>query len=496
MGRTSRLLLGTLLALAACGGSAISDEVVPVTTGGAPTTEPSDDAPVIEWSSCGESVDCGTLLVPYDYDKPDIGSFTLRLSRHNAAKPDKRIGALLVNPGGPGSAGQFLAQYADQIYGQELLDHFDIIGWDPRGTGESTPFIDCIDSYDSDPPTDVTPETEAERLALIAEAQDFADACQENSGEILPYVSTEASATDIDTIRRALGEEQISYFGFSYGSELGATWTTMFPSTVRAAVLDGASALNQSRLEDSLTQIRGFEATFQTFLDRCSGDKSCAFHSDGKSAEAYDALAAQIDADPVFVEAGRTPVTLGVLETAVAQAMYDEASWFVLERGLDDLRNGDGEKILQLNDDYFQRQQDGSYPNVLEAFTSILCLDDPGKTSVDEVDANVPLYKEAAPRLGPGSARGYICALWPVRSSGRIEITGKGAGPIVVIGTTGDAATPLEAAKETADLLEEGHLIVVVANQHTGYNVNDCVNDAVHAYLVDLETPSDGLRCK
>jgi hypothetical protein len=139
---------------------------------------------------------------------------------------------------------------------------------------------------------------------------------------------------------------------------------------------------------------------------------------------------------------------------------------------------------------------DGSYPNLLEAFTSILCLDDPGETSVDEVDANVPLYEEAAPRLGPGSARGYICALWPVRSSGRIEITGKGAGPIVVIGTTGDAATPLEASQRTADLLEEGHLIVVVANQHTGYNVNDCVNDAVHAYLVDLETPSDGLRCK
>ncbi|NBO54228.1 MAG: hypothetical protein EBU84_06470 [Actinobacteria bacterium] len=124
MGRTSRLLLATLLTLAACGGSAISDEVVPVTTGGASITEPSGDSPVIEWSSCGESVDCGTLLVPYDYDKPDIGSFTLRLSRHNATKPDERIGALLVNPGGPGSAGQFLAQYADQIYGQELLDRF------------------------------------------------------------------------------------------------------------------------------------------------------------------------------------------------------------------------------------------------------------------------------------------------------------------------------------------------------------------------------------
>ena len=495
MGRVRFVLVSLALMLAACTGTDRVDEYVPVTTGSS-TTQPAGDGPRIDWESCGEGIDCGTLKVPYDYDNPGIGQFTLRLTRHNATDEDARIGSLLVNPGGPGSEGQFLAQMAEQIYGSELLERFDIIGWDPRGTGESTPFIDCVDQYDSDPPVDVTPDTPAEKQALIADAQSFVDACERNSGEILPYVSTIASATDMDTIRRALGEEKISYFGFSYGSELGATWATMFPSTVRAAVLDGAAAVNQSRLEDSLTQIKGFEQTFQTFLDQCSDDPSCAFHNNGDAAGAYDRLVREVDANPVFVTSGRTPVTQGILETAVAQAMYDELTWNTLERALNDLQNGDGAGILQLNDDYFQRAPDGTYPNLLEAFMSIICLDDPGETSIEAVDAHADLYKEVAPRLGPGSAHSYACALWPVRGPGRIEITGKGAGPIIVIGTTGDPATPLAASQVTADALEKGRLVTVVANQHTGYNVNECVNDTVHEYLVDLVVPEEGLRCK
>ena len=496
MGRARVLLAVSLLALAACGGASKTSDFVPITSGATDTSALSGDDPTIDWSSCGDNLDCGTLNVPYDYDKPYIGEFTLHITRHNALDPSRRIGSLLVNPGGPGSEAQFLAEMATQIYGKAITDFFDIVAWDPRGTGASTPFIDCVDEYDSIPPVDVTPDNQAEHDALVAEAQKFVDDCERNSGEILPYVSTQASATDMDTIRRALGEDKISYFGFSYGSELGATWATMFPSTVRAAVLDGAAAVNQTRLDDSLIQIKGFEATFNTFLKRCAGDRSCAFYNNGDPAGAYDALVRAVDANPVYVTEGRTPVDQAVLETAVSQSMYDSATWFMLEQGLADLQNGDGTRILQLNDDYFRRNPDGTYPNLLEAFIAITCLDDPGETTIEEVDANVHLYIEAAPRLGAGSARGYTCPLWPVRGPGRIQITGKGAGPIVVVGTTGDAATPLGGSRQAAEALEEGHLITVVANQHTGYNANTCVNNAVEDYLVMLKVPDDGLRCK
>ncbi len=176
--------------------------------------------------------------------------------------------------------------------------------------------------------------------------------------------------------------------------------------------------------------------------------------------------------------------------------MYDSATWYVLEQALADLQNGYGTRILQLNDDDYRRNPDGTYPNLLEAFIAITCLDDLGETSVAAVDANAHLYIEAAPRLCPSSARGYTCALWPVRGHARIHITGNGAGPIVVVGTTDDPATPLAGSRQTAEALEEGHLITVVANQHTGYNANQCVNDAVEEYLVMLTVPEEGLRCK
>ena len=167
--------------------------------------------------------------------------FELYLARHLATKPDERIGTLLVNPGGPGFGGSELAVHADQIYGQTLLDHFDIVGWDPRGTGASEPAIDCIDDYDHFfAGADITPDDEAERQQLVDLAKEFADDCVDKNADILQYVGTNNSARDMDAIRRALGEDTISYFGFSYGSELGATWATMFPDTVRAAVLDGA----------------------------------------------------------------------------------------------------------------------------------------------------------------------------------------------------------------------------------------------------------------
>ncbi len=454
----------------------------------------------IVWTSCKDvplsKSECGELSVPFNYDDPSIGSFTLFLTRKPAANQADKIGSMLVNPGGPGFGGSSVAENAEWYFSSELLDRFDIIGWDPRGTGKSTPAIDCIDQYDEYFGIDSTPETAEEKQAIIDASQKFNDQCVKNSGEILPYISTQATARDMDSIRRSLGEEKITYFGFSYGSELGATWVTMFPETVRAAVLDGASDPNATSLDQGLAQAKGFEKQLDAFLAACSKRVSCAFHSSGNSAAALDELLIEIDKSPIVVTADRTPVTQGVMYTALAQSMYSDTLWPELERALADGVAGDGAGLLKLNDDYFQRKPGGTYGNELEAFLAISCLDDPGPTSVAAVDEQIPVFVKAAKRFGESFAYGYSCALWPVPQVQRLEITGKNAGPIIVIGTTGDAATPIESSRNAAKALEGGIFLTVTADQHTGYGLNQCVVNAVDRYLIDLTPPPVGKVCK
>ena len=484
------------LTITACGNSSSSTD----------TTTPSlDNATAfvvnpIEWNTCEGStsteVECGNIEVPFDYSDPDKGSFVLYVKKHNAANPADRIGSMMVNPGGPGFGGSSLADDAEYYFSQDLIDRFDIIAWDPRGTGESTPAVDCVDTFDEYFGLDSPPETPEEKQALIDASQAFNDKCAENSGTILPYISTRASAQDINSLRLALGEEKVSFFGFSYGSELGTTWATMFPETVRAIVVDGAVDPNASSIQEGMNQAKGFEGQLATFLKQCSERTTCEFHNNGDAEAAFDKLVLDIDAKPLEVSKDRTPVTQGVLFTAVAQAMYSDYYWPQLSEALSAAQNGDGKGILQLYDDYYQRKADGTYGNELEAFLAISCLDDPGATSTKEVDSHIEDFIAAAPRLGGNFAYGYSCALWPVKQAAKVSITGKGAGPIVVVGTTGDPATPLESTRKMAQGLEQGILIVVDANQHTGYGANNCVVKAVDDYLIKLTVPAKDLTCK
>jgi pimeloyl-ACP methyl ester carboxylesterase len=441
-------------------------------------------------------VECGNIEVPFDYSDPDQGSFVLYVKKHNAASPADRIGSMMVNPGGPGFGGSSLADDAEYYFSQDLIDRFDIIAWDPRGTGESTPAVNCVDTFDEYFGLDSPPETPAEKQALIDASQAFNDKCAENSGTILPYISTKASAQDINSLRLALGEEKVSFFGFSYGSELGTTWATMFPETVRAIVVDGAVDPNASSIQEGMAQAKGFEGQLATFLKQCSERTTCEFHNDGDAEAAFDKLVLDIDAKPLDVSKDRTPVTQGVLFTAVAQAMYSDYYWPQLSEALSAAQGGDGKGILQLYDDYYQRNEDGTYGNDLEAFLAISCLDDPGASSTEEVDSHIEDFITAAPRLGGNFAYGYSCALWPVKQAAKVNITGKGAGPIVVVGTTGDAATPLSSTRKMAQGLEQGILIVVDANQHTGYGANSCVVKAVDEYLIKLTVPANETTCK
>ena len=507
------LLAGALLA-SSCGSSSattvetlnlvVDDTVVKTTTPStvAPTTTlPLPLSPIV-WDKCSPSepkgIKCGVIKVPYSYEDPAIGTFTLSLKVHSAEDAKKRIGSLVVNRGGPGAESASMAPDAGFYFSQTVLDHFDIVAFDPRGTGASTPFVDCVDEYDSYFASDVTPNTPEEKLALVDDARRFNAECEKKSGKILPYISTIATARDIDMIRRALDEKTISFFGFSYGSELGAHWVNLFPDTVRAAVFDGAADPNASFLQGGLDQAAGFEGQLNAFFADCASRETCPIYNEGKPEEIFDKLMVRLERDPLFVSSKRTLVNEGIAYTAAVDAMYSDSLWPTFAEALADATDPkvpDATGLLALYDDYYQRRSDGTYDNLLEAFTAISCVDDQGATTVEELDTYLPQFTAAAPRLGNYFSAGYNCALWPVPSVPQVEVANAGNVPIVVVGTTGDAATPLASSRKMAAAMNDGRLIVVTGNQHTGYGTGKCVNGLVDKYLVTLTAPKNESTC-
>ncbi len=507
------LLVGALLT-SACGSSSattvetlnliVDDTEVKTTT---PTTvAPSTTVPLplspIVWDKCSPSepkgIKCGIIKVPYSYEDPAIGTFTLSLKVHSAEDAKKRIGSLIVNRGGPGAESASMAPDAGFYFSQTILDYFDIVAFDPRGTGSSTPFVDCVAEYDSYFASDVTPNTPEEKLALVDDARRFNAECEKKSGDILPYISTIASARDIDMIRRALDEKTVSFFGFSYGSELGAHWVNLFPNTVRAAVFDGAADPNASFLQGGLDQAAGFEGQLNAFFADCATRETCPIYNKQKPEEIFDKLMVRLERDPLFVSSKRTLVNEGIAYTAAVDAMYSDSLWPTFAEALADATDPkvpDATGLLALYDDYYQRRSDGTYDNLLEAFTAISCIDDQGATTVEELDSYLPQFTAAAPRLGFYFSAGYNCALWPVPSVPQVEVANAGNVPIVVVGTTGDAATPLASSRKMASAMDDGRLIVVTGNQHTGYGTGKCVNALVDDYLVTLKAPKNESTC-
>ena len=520
MRRGSVLLLVSAIALAACSGGddERSGETPPVTrdlfadapvdtpppagTEAPATTESPDEAenPLdysISWEQVGSRTEGGWLTVPNDYSDPSAGTIDLFVVRH-LADEDQRIGSLLTNNGGPGVGASTVARNATSWFPSEITDRFDIVSWDPRGTGASDGAVDCIDDDQYDEffgAADVTPEDDAERQILVDLAQRYAEQCVSRTGDALPRVGTNNSARDMDAIRQALGEDQVSYFGFSYGSELGGVWATMYPGTVRAAVFDGAADPNADPLESQRQQRIGFEAALDTFLAQCSADEDCVFHNDGNAEGAYDLLLAAVDENPVPTRSDRIPVNQQVMLTGVTQAMYSDAYWPALERSLQDALDGDGLGLLALHDAYYRRGDGGEYSNLIEAFQGISCADVAERKTVEESDADAQELLDVAPRLFPYTTGSYFCTSFPDTAEERGEITGVGAGPIVVIGTTGDPSTPLDSSTAMAATLDKGRLIIVEADRHTGYSASACAQELVEDYLVWLEPPKNNTVC-
>ena len=453
-----------------------------------------------DWEKCRGSFYCATVTVPLDYAQPDGKTIDLALLKAPASDPERRIGSMLVNPGGPGAPGTDYAANSDLVFRDPLLQRFDIVGFDPRGTGDSSP-VDCLtdEQLDDYIATDPDPDTAAERRTFAGWVRTLGQGCADLSGDLAAHVSTIEAARDMDVIRAVLGESKLTYFGASYGTKLGATYAELFPKQVGRFVLDGAVDLSIPPRRLSIEQAEGFQTALRAYVENCFDTSDSCFLGD----DVDDGLARisqfidEVDAQPLPTDSGR-PLAVGNAFYGVVAPLYNRDYWFVLSSALQAGFDGDGTALLQLSDLYTSRGADGYDDNSAEAIYAISCLDDPFSIPPSRVPAEIPAFEKASPTFGAVFAWGLTgCSGVQVRSSEPpLTVRAEGAAPIVVVGTTRDPATPYRWAQSLADQLESGVLVSRDGDGHTGYNSgNDCVDEAIESYLIDGTVPDDGLSC-
>ncbi|MET9185893.1 alpha/beta hydrolase [Streptomyces tendae] len=477
-----------------------------------PQATPSELAPYYEqklaWRDCGVSgFQCATMKAPLDYAKPGEGDVRLAVARKKATGPGKRLGSLLVNPGGPGgSAIGYLQQYAGIGYPAKVRAQYDMVAVDPRGVARSEP-VECLDGPEMDAytQTDVTPDDAGETDELVDAYKEFAEGCGADAPKLLRHVSTLEAARDMDVLRAVLGDEKLTYVGASYGTFLGATYAGLFPDRTGRLVLDGAMDPSLPARRLNLEQTEGFETAFQSFAKDCVrqpdcplGDKNTAPDQVGKNLKSFFD---DLDAKPLPAgDADGRKLTESLATTGVIAAMYDEGAWQQLRESLTSaIKEKDGAGLLILSDSYYEREADGGYSNLMFANAAVNCLDLPAAfSSPDEVRDALPEFEKASPVFGEGLAWSSLnCAYWPVKPTGephRIEAAG--ATPIVVVGTTRDPATPYRWAEALSDQLASGHLLTYEGDGHTAYGRGStCIDSAINTYLLRGTAPEDGKRC-
>lgn len=452
----------------------------------------------LDWRSCGGD-QCATLEVPLDYDRPGEKTIELAVLRALATRREDRVGQLVVNPGGPGGSGVGYAASGSETFGTQLTSYFDIVGFDPRGVGESTP-LECAGTQQTDEflGVDPDPDNRGEVRRLNRLTREFGEGCLSKSGDLARHMSTVEVAKDMDVLRSALGEVQLDYLGASYGTLLGATYADLFPTHVRRMVLDGAIDPALSNEELSLGQARGFETALRAYLEDCVGRGSCIL---GETVDAgaarIKALLVELDKSPLPTS-GERPLTEGLAVYGIILPLYLKDYWPLLTAALDQAIKGNGDALLRLADAYSSRGADGYTDNSTEALYAVNCLDHDDFIVSSKVPDHVAEFEKASPTFGRLFAYGLsTCASWPVKSGNRTTaLDAAGAPPIVVVGTTRDPATPYEQAVSLARQLRSGVLVSRDGDGHTGFGQgNECVDGAVEAYLVKGTVPADGLSC-
>ncbi|MFF4347588.1 alpha/beta hydrolase [Streptomyces sp. NPDC001530] len=477
-----------------------------------PRSTPSALAPYygqkLSWRSCGvPGFECATMKAPLDYAKPASGDIRLAVARKKATGPGKRLGSLMVNPGGPGgSAVGYLQQYAGLGYPAEVRARYDMVAMDPRGVARSEP-VECLTGRQMDTytQTDTTPDDKKETGQLVDAYKKFAEGCGQRSPELLRHVSTVEAARDMDILRAVLGDQKLTYVGASYGTFLGATYAGLFPDRVGRLVLDGAMDPSLSARNLNKDQTAGFETAFQSFAKDCVRQSDCPLGGPGTSTEQVGknlkAFFQQLDRAPIPTgDADGRKLGEALATTGVIAAMYDESSWQQLREALTAaMKEKDGAGLLALADSYYERDADGRYANLMYANAAVNCLDLPAAFSTpDQVEKALPAFEKASPVFGEGLAWASLnCAYWPVRPTGEPHhIEAKGAAPILVVGTTRDPATPYPWAQSLASQLSSATLLTYVGDGHTAYGRgSDCIDSAINRYLLQGTLPPKGKRC-
>lgn len=496
---TAPRALAAVLALAslaaACAseadGNPLSAGATSTTGGDGTTSTTTGDGPAefvpepIEWEDC-QFGECAHPLVPLDYRDPTGEMIELSVARTPAS--GDRIGALFVNPGGPGASGVDFASVLAMILPNDISERFDIVAVDPRGVGGSSP-IDCgVDAEDLYA-VDASIDSPEDRAALLDISEQYVDDCTIKYGDVLPFVGTRDVARDMDAVRAAMGDEQISYLGFSYGTAIGQVYADLFPQRVRSMILDGVLELGPSGLELAADQAAGFETALARWVEFCNAGEGCETAGNALGAvEQVLALAEQPGGIPASTGRAAGP---GEVSLGIALALYSQSLWSDLDTAIAAALGGDGRELVDLADQYIGI---GDF----EIYFAVNCMDFSWPTG--DPEAFLSAAKAAAvtaPHFGEALVNDYIrCVDWPVPADPLEPTAAPGTPPILVVSTTGDPATPYEAGVRVAERLESG---VLVTNEGDGHTVvadgKPCIDDLVVAYLVDGTVPPDGTTC-
>jgi len=495
-------LVGSLVSCTQTGGDNAADQPGSTTAttladddaeeGPAPSEPEPEPVPQLEWSECRTGLECADLQVPLDHDDPDGEKITIALARRPARDPGSRIGSVVVNPGGPGASGITAVSY--MLLPAAVTERFDVVGFDPRGVGDSTA-LDCHSHlqaiYDADP----TMEDAADADHYRTVSEDFVEECEVGHADLLPHLGTEDVARDLDLIRSALGDDGLTYVGYSYGTSIGQQYARLFPHKVRAMVLDGVVDLDRTGLEAAEDQARGFTRAMDAYVAEC--DATNCFGAPTR--EVVGQVIASSEAEPIPAPGADRPATPGVVTLALSQAMYSRLLWSRLTSALRDAGEGDATGLVALADSYLQRQSDGSYANGFEIYFGVSCLDSQWPDSFDEVLAAGKDVGSRYPIFGEALVNDYArCALWPGEADPLEPIPAdiEGLAPLLFISTTGDPATPHESGVKVAAAIPGARLITNVGEGHTVFaSGKPCIDRAASAYLVDLTLPDEDLRC-
>ncbi|RGD56976.1 alpha/beta hydrolase [Kitasatospora xanthocidica] len=441
------------------------------------------------------ALQCATLKVPLNYAAPEVGTLDVAVVRNPATKPDQRIGSLLINPGGPGGSGVGMVTYDPKGFDGPVHDRYDIVGFDPRGTAGTSP-LNCLDDRTRDDwlTTDQPAADHGKQLA---------DACQAKYAQLLPFVSTRNSARDMDVLRGALGDQKLSYLGLSYGTYLGSLYAEEFPDKVGRLVLDGATSASTSLVQHNIEQQGGFERALKAFAADCVTKDACSLGKDPE--QAAQKLAAFLDGlkdKPLKTEKGRT-LTSSAAWTGVLSRLYGgEKAWTGLRNSIGwAMVRGKGDYLLDLADGYNGRDKDGKYRPSADAYTAIHCAD--GATDApagEQLQAALTDLAAKAPLVSKHDPMAALfdpdCRIWPAASTERPHaVKNTAAAPIVVVGTTGDPATPYAWAEKLTAELGNAVLVTREGEGHTGYGASKCVRASVDAFLLDGTVPAAGIRC-